>query len=62
MEKNLTPSAEQVKSVRFEREVSIFEAKSIVQRDLLLDAVNSAESLDDLKQVVACLIKNVRIN
>ena len=58
---NLEPTAKQVQATRTEREISIFEAKSIVQRDLLLNAVNSATTIEELKQILICLINNVRI-
>lgn len=58
---NLEPTVTQIQATRTEREVSIFEAKSIVQKELLLNAVNSATSIDELKQILICLINNVRI-
>lgn len=58
---NLEPTAKQIKETRAERETSIFDARSIVQKDLLLNAVNSASTIEELKQILICLINNVRI-
>lgn len=58
---NLIPTGERITAIRNEKECGIFEAKSIAQKEVLLDAINSATSIDELKQILKTLVEHVKI-
>lgn len=59
---NLIPTAEQIKSIRNEKECGLYEAKSIAHKKLLLNAIDSATTVDELKQILTFLVQHVKIS
>lgn len=58
MEYNL----EEIRKIRDAHEVSLFEAKAIYMRRLLLTKISEATSVDDLKPILEQIVSTVRFN
>lgn len=55
-------SAEEVKRLREERGMSLFEARDILIKKQLLSAVDSATNIEDLKEIIRYIIERGKGN
>lgn len=58
---NLEPTSNHIKSIRDQHECGIFEAKAIAQKEVLLEAIDSATSIEEIKEILTRLVNHVKI-
>lgn len=56
------PNSEDIRTYRAQRDCSIQEAKSALTRSAMRDAVDEADSVSELKEVLRILINNTPLN
>lgn len=53
---NAPSKAERIKALRDEKQISLFEAKGIIERDDRFAALEAATTIEDIKQILKELI------